>query len=209
MSGNGSGLTGAFAALKGFARARAGVEQCELCGQELHTRHPHLLEPERRQIVCACAACALLFEGSHAGRYRRIPDRVQRLADFLLDDGRWDRLQIPIGLAFFFFSTPAQRVVALYPSPAGATECLFGLAAWNELVADNPVLAELEPDVEALLVNRTGTAREHYRVPIDECYHLVGLLRKHWRGLSGGVEVWKQIEHFFAQLARKAEGCHG
>ena len=58
--------------------------------------------------------------------------------------------------------------------------------------------ATLEPDVEALLVNRIGEARECYRVGIDECYKLVGLIRTHWRGLSGGQAVWDEIGRFFA-----------
>ena len=66
----------------------------------------------------------------------------------------------------------------------------------------NPVLSELEPDVEALLVNRVGAARgsapaEYYMVPIDDCYKLVGLIRIHWRGLSGGTEVWQEIGELF------------
>ena len=49
------------------------------------------------------------------------------------------------------------------------------------------MLAELEPDVEALLVNRMKGERAYYRAPIDECFKLVGLIRMHWRGLSGGT----------------------
>ncbi len=45
------------------------------------------------------------------------------------------------------------------------------------------MLAELEPDVEALLVNRMNGERAYYRTPIDECFKLVGLIRAHWRGL--------------------------
>ena len=36
---------------------------------------------------------------------------------------------------------------------------------------------------------------QYYIVPIDECYRLVGLIRMHWRGLSGGTEVWKEIHN--------------
>ena len=56
------------------------------------------------------------------------------------------------------------------------------------------MLGELEPDVEALLVNRARGAREHWLVPIDDCYSLVGLIRTRWRGLTGGREVWEQID---------------
>ena len=59
----------------------------------------------------------------------------------------------------------------------GATESLLELDAWRELEAANPVLATLEPDVEALLVNRARGARRHWIVPIDDCYALVGLIR--------------------------------
>jgi hypothetical protein len=59
-------------------------------------------------------------------------------------------------MAFLFHSTPERRPVALYPGPAGATESLLSLDAWEQLVASNPALADLEPDVEALLVNRIG-----------------------------------------------------
>jgi sorbitol-specific phosphotransferase system component IIC len=74
----------------------------------------------------------------------------------------------------------------------------------------NPILNKIGPDVEALLVNRVGLARgvsaaEYYIVPIDACYKLVGLIRIHWRGLSGGTEVWKEIADFFTQLRTRAE----
>lgn len=111
---------------------------------------------------------------------------------------------VPISMAFFFFSTPAGKVVALYPSPAGPTESLLTLDSWHEIVAGNPVLQHMETDVEALLVNRVGPAREYYLAPIDECYKLVGLIRAHWRGLSGGTEVWAEINNFFSALKKKS-----
>jgi hypothetical protein len=61
----------------------------------------------------------------------------------------------------------------------------------------------MEPDVEALLVNRVGSTHEYFLVPIDECYRLVGLIRANWRGLSGGTEVWKEMKDFFDGLKRK------
>jgi hypothetical protein len=115
-------------------------------------------------------------------------------------------------LAFFFDSSSAQKVVALYPSPAGPTESLLDLASWAEIVQENPILKGMEPDVEGLLVNRVGSARDHFLAPIDECYKLVGLIRAHWRGLSGGTGVWNEIERFFAGLKERSspfcEGSH-
>src|SRR5208283_2325282 len=96
-----------------------------------------------------------------------------------------------------------------YPSPAGATESLLPLGAWKRIVESNPSLGEMETDVEALLVNRVGHARqasptEYYIAPIDVCYKLVGLIRTHWHGLSGGTEVWLEIGNFFSQLRSRA-----
>jgi hypothetical protein len=105
-------------------------------------------------------------------------------------------------------------VVALYPSPAGAVESLLPLDVWNETVQENPALSQLQPDIEALLVNRVGHAHElsraeYYIAPIDECYRLVGLIRANWKGLSGGAEVWAEIGHFFSGLRAQADIVNG
>jgi hypothetical protein len=63
----------------------------------------------------------------------------------------------------------------------------------------------MERDVEALLVNRVRGARQHFLVPMDECYSLVGLIRMRWRGLSGGREVWEEIERFFEGLRERSK----
>jgi hypothetical protein len=196
----------ALASLRRYVRPRAVTvrERCALCDVELATEHSHLIEPATRRLTCACEACALLFSGQADGRYRRVPRRVRSLADFRLTDAAWDGLGIPIDLAFFLHSTPAGGVIALYPSPAGATESLVSLEAWEALAGENPVLRGLEPDVEALLVNRVGGAREYYRVGLDECYRLVGLIRTRWRGLSGGNEVWEEIRRLFADLKERS-----
>jgi Family of unknown function (DUF5947) len=189
-------------------RERAPDHRCELCGLALAAEHPHLIEPASRQLLCSCDACAVLFSGQ-SGRLRRVPRDSTLLTGFRLSDAQWEDLRVPINLAFFLQSTPAGRVLALYPSPAGATESLLELEAWHALVADNPILAQLEPDVEALLVNRIATAREYYRAPIDECYKLVGLIRANWRGLSGGAELWDEVGRFFAGLKQRSRHAGG
>jgi hypothetical protein len=110
-----------------------------------------------------------------------------------------------VDMAFFFYSTLAERVVAFYPSPMGPTESLLKLGAWEELETQNPVLKGMERDVEALLVNRVRGAREHFLVPMDQCYSLVGLIRMHWRGLTGGREVWEEIGRFFEELRKSSK----
>jgi len=180
----------------------AAEEQCDLCAAPVPPNHRHLVELEDRRLLCACRGCALLFDSAAAGggRLRLVPTRRRRLDGFVLDDPQWDRLRIPVDMAFFFHSTPAERVSAFYPSPAGPTECLLELEAWTELEAANPVLSELAPDVEALLVRRTNDVREHWLVPIDDCYELVGVIRSRWRGFGGGEEVWAAIDSFFDDL---------
>ncbi len=123
-----------------------------------------------------------------------------------MSDAEWDELAVPIGLAFFVQSTPAKKVVALYPSPAGIMESLLSFESFQRLSEGNPCLIRMEADVEALLVNRLGTAREYYLTPIDVCFKLAGLVRLHWRGLSGGTKVWEAIESFFEKL-KALEPC--
>jgi hypothetical protein len=189
-----------FATLRQYVRPRSQAERCALCAVILPPEHQHLIEPTERRLLCCCDACAILFSGGQNKKYRRVPRRVEKLADFRMTDAHWEDLHLPINLAFFFHSSPAQRVVAMYPSPAGPMESLLSLEAWQGLQDENPVLRELEPDVEALLVNRLGSVRDYYRVPIDECYRLVGILRSRWHGLSGGTEVWEQVGKFFSDL---------
>jgi uncharacterized protein DUF5947 len=187
--------------LQRFARDRHAVaEYCELCSVPLPTDHPHLVEPTARRVLCVCRGCDILLGDSADNTYRRVPRGARMLENFRLTDAEWDALGIPIGLAFFCQETAAGRILAFYPGPAGPTESLLELSAWLQLVANNPVLAEHKPDVEALLVNRINGAREYYRTPIDRCYALVGLIRTHWRGVSGGEEAWKAIGDFMSNL---------
>jgi hypothetical protein len=180
----------------------AALERCELCGTPIESEHRHVLEVATRELRCTCRACSILFDRPAAaeGRYKLVRDRRLALTDLELDDVMWAELRLPVDMAFFFESTPAGRVVAYYPGPMGPTESQLDLAAWDDLAAANPVLRTLDADVEALLVNRVRGARQHWIVPIDECYALVGVIRSHWRGLTGGAEVWQEIERNFDRL---------
>jgi len=200
--------------LRQFARRREmrpPVEQCELCSAEIPANHRHLLELARRTLICVCTPCSILFSdpGAGQGKYRLVPSRFLKLPDFQMTDEQWDDLMIPVNMVYIFHNTAAQRVMAYYPSPAGAMESTLTLQGWDALVSSNPILNDLEPDVEALLINRVKNRdgehyREHYIAPIDVCYELVGLIRLKWKGLSGGEEVWKAIEEFFARLRARA-----
>jgi hypothetical protein len=159
-----------------------------------------MLEMSTAQIVCACDSCALRFQSVVDGRFKLIPREVHFLPELSFTDVEWESLALPINLAFFFQSSPVNKMKAIYPSPAGATESLLPFKAWDSLAANNITLTQMEPDVEALLVNRVGSKREYYLAPIDVCFELVGLIRVHWRGLSGGEIVWGEIDQFFSRL---------
>jgi Family of unknown function (DUF5947) len=191
---------------RGEAMEREAVaERCELCGAPLPSEHRHLLDLEAQDVRCACRPCSVLFDHRAAGggHYKLIPDRSYRLEGFALDDVAWEELRIPVEMAYFFHSSHAGRVRAFYPSPLGPTESLLGLEAWDALEQANPVLGEMQADVEALLVNRARGARQHLIVPIDECYRLVAVIRTTWKGLTGGREVWEEIGRFFDRLERQ------
>lgn len=187
-------------------RREAVQERCELCGAAIPSDHRHVLHRESRELMCACRPCSLLFDRDAAamGRYKLVPDRRLAVFDLELDDVMWEELRLPVDIAFFVRSSHSGRVEAFYPSPMGATESMLGLEAWAALEEANPVLRTLEEDVEALLVNRVRGARRHWVVPMDECFGLVGLIRAHWRGFTGGKEVWEELGRFFDGLDRRS-----
>jgi Family of unknown function (DUF5947) len=186
---------------------RAG-ERCELCTEPISDEHGHLVDVQGRTLMCACRGCYLLFtsEGAGGAHYRAVPDRYLAFPDFQLSPGQWDSLQIPVGIAFFFLNSALERVAAFYPGPAGATESELALETWEEVVASNPVLSTLMPDVEAFLVraDHGQGGAECFIVPIDACYELVGHLRLRWRGFDGGREAHDAMDSFFERVRTKA-----
>lgn len=180
---------------------RAAQERCDVCNAPLPDDHRHLLQLEERRIVCACEACWALHSGD--AEYRPVGTRTLWLESFELSDQLWSGLQIPIALAFFMRSSVTGGVVAFYPSPAGATESELSLEAWEELVARNPVLEGMDPDAEALIVNRLADPPEYVVAPIDQCYALVGLIKVRWEGISGGPALREAVPEFFAALREK------
>jgi Family of unknown function (DUF5947) len=190
-------------------------EKCEMCAEPIGEGHGHVANLEDRRILCTCRPCTLLFTHAGAGserpgtpddspvrRFRAVPERYRYDPDFAMSEGDWDELAIPVRMAFFFRNSGMGRTVAFYPSPGGATESELPLDAWVRVLAANPAVADVEPDVEALLVDRDTGA---YLVPIDVCYELVGLVRLHWKGFDGGEEAWNHIEAFFAGLRERGE----
>jgi hypothetical protein len=190
---------------------------------------------EQSSLACACRACYLLFThpgasslsrtagqpvaGAH-GRYHAVPDRYLRDSSRVMSVAEWDELQIPVGLAFFLYRSQPGELSCFYPSPAGATECALDLPAWQRLAAAHPLLAEAEPDVEAVLICRPGSGTgeaggtspsgaeatmDYFIVPIDACYELAGRMRMLWRGFDGGTEARESIEEFLGQVRGRAK----
>ncbi|MFE7136447.1 DUF5947 family protein [Streptomyces sp. NPDC057644] len=182
-------------------------ERCELCGEPLPDTHRHLVDTTRRSLKCSCPPCHLLFTrpGAGQGRFRAVPDRYLTDPDFTLDGDGWNRLQIPVGLAFFFRNSALDRFAAFYPSPAGATESELDPATWDAVIGSTRLAGLLEDDVEALLLHaerdRPATCN---LVPIDVCYELVGRMRLHWKGFDGGAEARAALAEFFGRVESRA-----
>ncbi len=176
-----------------------------MCAEPIAETHQHVVNLESRVLMCTCRGCYLLFTASSAElRYRAVPERYVSFPDFTLGPGQWDELEIPVGLAFLFTNSTLDQTVAFYPSPAGATESELNSDSWAEIGADTPLLGELEPDVEALLLRRTDDGVICYLVPIDICYELVGLVRTYWKGFAGGDEVWAAVDELFERVRARS-----
>jgi Family of unknown function (DUF5947) len=201
------GNASALSVLRRIASTRpapAAGERCEMCAEPIPDAHQHVVDLESRSLLCTCRPCYLLFTDSTAHlRYRSVPDRFLSFEPFELGQAQWDDLEIPVGLAFFFFNSGLGRTAAFYPSPAGATESELPLDAWATVEAANPALAVLAPDTEALLIRAPGPDRARadcHLVPIDACYELVGRLRRVWKGFDGGQDARKQLAEFFDRV---------
>lgn len=180
----------------GPAPRTAAEERCDLCAAEVPDDHRHVYDEQRQDVLCACRPCSLLFVRGEAseGHYRLIPERRLRLppVDTAL-------LGVPVGLAFFVPHDDG-TVVAHFPGPAGAVHAEVDRAAWRQVAAGCALVESVAPEVEALLVNTARGARQHWIVPLDDCFRLVALVRREWRGMSGGTRVWPAVDRFFAEL---------
>lgn len=97
-------------------------------------------------------------------------------------------------------------MVAFYPSPAGATQSLLPLETWSEIADASSILSSIEPDVEAIMIQRSHDASRCFIVPIDAAYELVGLIRSTWKGFDGGEEAHRRIDEYFRKLEERSRG---
>jgi hypothetical protein len=173
---------------------------CDICGTSMPEEHRHLLQLEERSLMCVCESCYALRSGD--AEFRPTGSRVVWLDGFGMPDELWARFGIPIGLAFFLRT--GDGVVAMYPSPAGATESELEMGAWQELVRRNPELESLATESEVLIVDRLARPPRHAIAPTDDAYRLVGMIKAGWSGISGGPGVREAVDEFFDGLRERA-----
>ncbi|MDK1342815.1 DUF5947 family protein [Streptomyces sp. 378] len=180
--------------------ATARTEVCDLCAAPVAEEHAHLYDTGQEEVRCVCGPCSVLFADAAAGEgtYRLVPRRRVRLPE--VDTAV---LGVPVGLVFFVPRADGS-VTAEGPSPAGAMRWEVEAAAWQKLSGTVPQLATVEPEVEALLVNTVHGLDHHWIVPIDDCYRMVAVVRREWRGLSGGGRIWPALEQFFEDLTERS-----
>jgi hypothetical protein len=157
------------------------------------------------KFMCTCEMCMITMAENPT--YKPLPQRYLELEGFRMTDALWSDFLIPVNMAFFVISSIRNGTVAYYPAPTGATESKLKMEAWNQLGQLNPLLNELTPDLEALLVNRLDNVGQYYIVPIDSCYKLIGMIRVGWKGIFGGNEVNNIIRQFFNELKEKSVRC--
>ena len=183
-------------------------ELCDLCGADGR--------PRTTATCCTSSSAGSSAPARAAGRCApAMPstgptgNRTLWLPDLDLPDELWASFQIPIGLAFFMESSVAGCVVALYPSPGGRDR---ERAALRVLEPDgrscNPVLADLEPDIEGLIVNRLSEPPAYVIAPIDRCYALTGTIKANWEGISGGGGVERGGRGVLRRAARAGAARH-
>lgn len=196
----------ALAALARYVRPRGTEEasQCEICAARLAEQHAHVVDTRTDSLRCACAACVLLFRGNDA-HFRLVPEHPRRDPSFVLTRGDLESLGAPVGLAFCCLSSKHGRWLMRLPSPAGAVEAELDEKVWSGLLDRSAFLQSIAPDVEALLVyaRRSGEV-DCLVAPLDVCYELAGLVRRHYRGFSGGDAAHQAFETFFQELRARS-----
>ena len=141
--------------------APARAERCELCSLEICAPTIRTVRSDGPQagVLVRCLRVVVqrtqLMPGSSGCR-----DEIRLLSEFHMTDAQWDGLMVPINMAFFFRSSPEQGWWRHVPQSGGR----HGVAAFAGGVERNcatriPNSKKMEPDVEALLVNRIGHAR--------------------------------------------------
>ena len=140
------------------------------------------------------------------GKFRAVPERFLYDPSFQLTNAQWDELQIPVRVAFFFFNSSLDRVVAFYPSPAGRDRVVAAARApgraWSRPIQSSRSWSRTS---RHCWCTAAATRRSNaILVPIDACYELTGVVKRRWKGFDGGAETWGDIDAFFAGVREKS-----
>ena len=143
---------------------------------------------QSRRLVCAARPARCSSAASKSGLSPRAAATSSSCPTSASPTPQWESLLIPISLAFFFHSTPAERVRGRISQSGRGHRIALGIwkpgRRWS---TRTPCWPRCNPTSRPCWSIAWAAQRSYYRVPIDECYKLVGLIRVHWRGLSGGM----------------------
>lgn len=170
---------------------------CEGCDGVLALSHHHVVDVQGH-LRCVCAACAARLPSSEPARFRAVGTRVLSDPRLQVDAAEWEAIGVPLPFGFVTYHTPTHRWVARAPTPTGPLERVVDPQGWLSLAGRTPLVAQIRPDVEALLVGGRPTPQA-WLAPIDACYELQGYVRRHWRGAQGAAG-WLVLDTFFDRL---------
>jgi len=138
----------AIAELRRRAHRARQDSTCGICNSTVDANHRHVVDIVARRLFCACTACWMSIDGTSHATLRSVPPRSEIVeVDIAAED--LTALGVPVGLAFFFYSSRLEQWTVGFPSPAGATEA--------ELHRVNGRYRYYYPDEVELLAG--GTAR--------------------------------------------------
>ena len=199
---------GGFEVLRRFAKARVPVERCDLCGVEVAPMHDHLIDPVR--APARLRLWRLRGALQRAGRHQ-----VQAGAPARDGARRAHHQRCPVGGApaadrpgLLLRQHAAGAGGGVLPEPGRRHRVAAGARDLGGDPARAPgPRATCSPTFRRCSSTGSGAARRPtvcYLVPIDQCFRLVGIIRMHWKGFTGGTAVWEEIDRFFADLGRMA-----
>jgi len=202
-SKNGSGRPRKLNPEENKSNGTEATERCDFCSKTIPPDHRHFADLNNMKFMCACEVCTVLQ--AEKGEYHPLPQRYQYLEDFEMPEEVWAQLKIPVNMAFIVYNSDQERPIAFYPSPAGSMESELQIGSWKNLKQKYPALATIAPDLEGFMINRLDKPHEHFIVPIDYCYTLIGLIRMTWQGIHGGEKMRDTVRQFFKTLKQRAD----
>ena len=159
--------------------------------------HRHLRRPPRAASCCARAGrarCSSTAAAAGGGHLRLVPTPA-RAGRLRARRRGWDRAADP-GRHGVLLPQHARRGGSS-PSTrarwAPRSRCSSSTPGRSSRRA-TPCSASSSPTSRRCWSAARAACAEHWLVPIDDCYELVGVIRTRWRGFGGGEEVWEEID---------------